>query len=210
MAGRYTTVRAPGRDEFTERRSRFIGHIFPVTTEEEALARLDEVRRQFRDASHNVYAYILREGSRQRYSDDGEPQGTAGLPVLNVLQGEGLQDVCAVVTRYFGGILLGGGGLVRAYTQGAKIAVEAAGKRVLCESVTFALHADYSLYGSLTRLFASHGAAVLESDFGADVRLMLRLPEERYDAFASDVRDLSAGALVPEILSRGWAELTEA
>lgn len=207
MAGIYTTVRAASRDEFVERRSRFIGHVFPVTTEEEALARLDEVRREFRDASHNVYAYILREGSRQRYSDDGEPQGTAGLPVLTVLQGEGLTDVCAVVTRYFGGILLGGGGLVRAYTQGAKIAVEAAGKRVLRECVTFCLCADYSLYGSLTRLTASHGAAVVESDFGALVSLTLRLPEERYDAFAADVRDLSAGALIPDVLSRGWADI---
>ena len=207
MAGIYTTVRAASRDEFVERRSRFIGHVFPVTTEEEALARLDEVRREFRDASHNVSAYILREGSRQRYSDDGEPQGTAGLPVLTVLQGEGLTDVCAVVTRYFGGILLGGGGLVRAYTQGAKIAVEAAGKRVLRECVTFCLCADYSLYGSLTRLTASHGAAVVESDFGALVSLTLRLPEERYDAFAADVRDLSAGALIPDVLSRGWADI---
>lgn len=209
MPGEYITVREAARAEFTERRSRFIGRIFPVTTEEEALLRLEEVRREYRDATHNVYAYILREGSRQRYSDDGEPQGTAGLPVLSVLQGEGLTDVCVVVTRYFGGILLGGGGLVRAYTQGAKCAVDAAQRRILRESVTCMLETDYTFYGSLTRLFAAHGASVLDQDFGAAVTITLRLREEAYPGFCRELTDLSAGTLSPVVLETGWAEMNE-
>ena len=112
----YKTIRNAAEDEFVEKRSRFIGHALPVTTEEEALAFIAEMKSKYWDASHNVYAYILREGGIQRFSDDGEPQGTAGIPTLDVLRKEGLTDLVVVVTRYFGGILLGGGGLVRAYS----------------------------------------------------------------------------------------------
>ena len=122
----YITLNQRAQDEFVERKSRFIGTATPVSTQEEAIAFIDEMRSKYWDATHNVYAYILRDGTK-RYSDDGEPQGTAGVPVLDVLQKEGLTDLCVVVTRYFGGILLGAGGLVRAYSHGAKIAVDAAG-----------------------------------------------------------------------------------
>ena len=110
----YTTIAAPARDEFTERRSRFIGQIAPVTTEEEAAAFLAAVREANREARHNVYAYVLRQNNLSRFSDDGEPSGTGGKPVLDVINGEGLTDVIVVVTRYFGGILLGTGGLTHA------------------------------------------------------------------------------------------------
>ena len=121
----YYIPAGPGEAEFVEKRSRFIGHALPVTTEEEALAFIAEMKSKYWDASHNVYAYIVREGGIMRYSDDGEPQGTAGIPCLDVLLKEGVTDLCVVATRYFGGILLGGGGLVRAYSHTAKIALDA-------------------------------------------------------------------------------------
>ena len=112
--------------EMIEKKSRFIGHIFRTETEEEALARLKEMRETYWDATHNVYAYVIKDGPT-RFSDDGEPGGTAGMPVLDVLQREGVYNVCCVVTRYFGGTLLGTGGLVRAYSRSAKLALDAAG-----------------------------------------------------------------------------------
>lgn len=121
----YRTITKEADAEFTERRSRFIGHAMPVSSEEDALAFVAMIKEQHGDATHNVWAYNLKNG-RQRYSDDGEPQGTAGPPVLEVLQKERLVDAAVVVTRYFGGVLLGAGGLVRAYSHGAKLALEAA------------------------------------------------------------------------------------
>ena len=123
----YKTVLQEAQDDFVEKRSRFIGYVRPVSTEAEALAFIAEKKSKHWDASHNVYAYILRDGGVMRYSDDGEPQGTAGIPVLDVLQKSGVTDVVVVATRYFGGILLGGGGLVRAYSHTASIALQAAG-----------------------------------------------------------------------------------
>ena len=118
----YLTPAAFGEAEFTEKRSRFIGRVWPVETEAEALEHLKRMREQHWDATHNVYAYVLREGGIMRYSDDGEPQGTSGMPVLNVFRSREIVNVCCVVTRYFGGILLGTGGLVRAYSRSAKLA----------------------------------------------------------------------------------------
>ncbi len=122
----YKTVRAAASGELTEKRSRFIGYCKPVSTEEEATAFIASIRSRHWDARHNVYAYSLREGNLRRYSDDGEPSGTAGMPVLDVLQKSGVTDVCVVVTRYFGGVLLGTGGLVRAYSQAARLGLNAA------------------------------------------------------------------------------------
>ena len=116
--------------ELVEKRSRFLGHVWPVESEEEARARIEEIRKKHYDARHHCWCYRIREGGVERYSDDGEPQGTAGQPMLNVFQREGVTNVCCVVTRYFGGILLGAGGLVRAYTQSAKDALDAAASSV--------------------------------------------------------------------------------
>ena len=127
MTDAYRTVRHRASAEFIERKSRFIGHICPVQTQEEAVAFIQEQKSKYWDATHNVYAYVLREGQTRRYSDDGEPQGTAGIPVLDVLLKEELTDCVVVATRYFGGILLGTGGLVRAYGHTSKIAVDAGG-----------------------------------------------------------------------------------
>ncbi len=122
----YITIKEFATDDFVEKKSRFIGYIMPVKTEQEATDFITKISKKHHDATHNVYAYILRDGQVKRYSDNGEPQGTAGIPVLDVLQKEGLVDICIVVTRYFGGVMLGAGGLVRAYSHCASIAVRAA------------------------------------------------------------------------------------
>ena len=203
----YRTVRAFAMDEFVEKKSRFIGHIVPVSNEEEAIAFINEMRAKYRDATHNVYAYSLRENQIKRASDDGEPQGTGGVPILSVLNGSGLVDVCCVVTRYFGGTLLGVGGLVRAYTEGAKIAVNAAEIKVMAESVDLAVTTDYGLYGKLEHYLNEHGVLVLNTDFGADVRATVRLRQEDAAEFEHDVTELSSAKALIEKIAEGWNEM---
>ena len=142
----YKTVRKNAQDQFVEKRSRFIGYACPVQTEQEALDFITSKKSEHWDASHNVYAYILRDGT-MRFSDDGEPQGTAGMPVLDVLRKSGVTDVVTVATRYFGGILLGGGGLVRAYSHTASIALQAAQIITMRECLLLSLTCDYGRYG---------------------------------------------------------------
>ena len=203
----YRTVRAFAMDEFVEKKSRFIGHIAPVSNEEEAIAFINEMRAKYRDATHNVYAYSLRENQIKRASDDGEPQGTGGVPILSVLNGSGLVDVCCVVTRYFGGTLLGVGGLVRAYTEGAKIAVNAAEIKVMAESVDLAVTTDYGLYGKLEHYLNEHGVLVLSTDFGADVRATVRLRQEDAAEFEHGVTELSSAKALIEKIAEGWNEM---
>ena len=191
----YRTIRREGQDEFVERRSRFIGAICPVTTEQQAIAFINDKKKAHWDATHNVYAYILREGQVRRYSDDGEPQGTAGIPVLDVLQKSGLTDCAVVVTRYFGGILLGAGGLVRAYAHGAKIAVDAAGRSIKRIWTNVYLPCPYNWYERIRLEVAAFGGMIRETQFGADVELDLLLPEEQTQGFLERVTDLSAGTI---------------
>ena len=180
--------------EFTEKRSRFIGRIWHTETEEEALAHIKKMREQHWDATHNVYAYIIKDGPT-RFSDDGEPGGTAGMPTLQVLQREGLYDVCCVVTRYFGGILLGAGGLVRAYTKGAKIAVDAAGKSMKRVWDVIYLPVPYSWYERMKQEIAAYEGVLRDTQYGADVELEVLTPEGRTKAFLDRVVDISAGTL---------------
>lgn len=205
----YRTIGETASDEFVERRSRFIGTIRPVVEEEEALAFIKEQRERYWDANHNVYAYCLRDGQTRRYSDDGEPQGTAGLPVLEVLQKEGLTDLCVVVTRYFGGILLGAGGLVRAYSHGAKLAVDAARVRVMTPAVELGLDLDYGLYGKVSYLLPQHRVETLDADFGVAVRLRLLIREGELRGFTKALTELTAGALFPYELGRYYADMGE-
>jgi uncharacterized YigZ family protein len=169
----YTTIEGSAQAEIVEKKSRFIGQIAHVETEEEALAHLNAIRTKHRMARHNVYAYVLR-GGRVRYSDDGEPGGTSGMPTLQVLEHAGLVDVAIVTTRYFGGVLLGTGGLVRAYTQAAQAAIEAAHVCVISACVDTVVEVPYSMYEQVTRLAAAQGAHVLETDFAAGVVLTIR------------------------------------
>ncbi len=180
--------------EFVERRSRFIGRIWHTETEEEALACIKRMREQHWDATHNVYAYIIKDGPT-RYSDDGEPGGTAGMPTLQVLQREGLFNVCCVVTRYFGGILLGAGGLVRAYAKGAKIAVDAAGKSMKRVWDVLYLPVPYNWYERMVREIADFGGVIRDTQFGADVELEVLTATGQTSAFLERLTDLSAGTL---------------
>ena len=180
--------------EFVERRSKFIGHIFRTETEEEAIARLKQMREKYWDATHNVYAYIIRDGAT-RFSDDGEPGGTAGMPVLQVLQREGMFNVTCVVTRYFGGILLGAGGLVRAYAHSAKIALDAAGKSMKRIWTNVYLPCPYNWYERIKLEVAAFGGIVRDTDFGADVSFDLLLPQMQVQPFLDRVTDLSAGTI---------------
>ena len=187
--------------DFIERRSRFIGHIFRTETEEEALARLKQMREKYWDATHNVYAYIIKDGAT-RFSDDGEPGGTSGMPTLNVFRSEGVTDVCCVVTRYFGGILLGIGGLVRAYSSTAKLALDAAGIAEMKPWTRLRITCAYRLYERVQRLAGQQDGVTESADFGEKVSLTLLLREELVAAFSAQLRDLSGGMAAVETLGQ--------
>jgi uncharacterized YigZ family protein len=189
----YTTIIKPAQDEFTERKSRFIGYIAPAKSEAEAIAYISGVKAQNRKANHNCYAYVLRENNISRHSDDGEPSGTAGLPILNVLTARGLTDVICVVTRYFGGILLGAPGLTRAYGQAAALAANASEIKTFTLSREVAVTVSYSLYGRLPAVFAAAGAAVQSEDFAADVTIRAVLPTKNVDGLCAAITDATAG-----------------
>ena len=194
----YRTIAQAAQDEFVEKRSRFIGYARPVQTEEEAQAFIAEMKSRHWDATHNVYAYILREGNIQRYSDDGEPQGTAGIPTLDVLQKSHVTDVAVVVTRYFGGILLGGGGLVRAYSHGASIALKAAGIITMKECSLLMLSCDYSRYGRVSSLIPECGGIIDDTDFAGDVTLSFHMVPELMGSFARKLADATNGQVTFE------------
>ena len=191
----YLTPAGYGEAEFIEKHSHFIGRVWPVETEEEALSILKDIRAKHWDATHNVYAYILRENGTMRYSDDGEPQGTSGMPTLTVFRSQEVQNVLCIVTRYFGGILLGTGGLVRAYSQTAKLALEAAGlARVrLWEELLTAC--PYSLYERVKRELDAAGAVITNTDFGADVSMEALLEKGKSEALNARLQELSAGTV---------------
>ena len=156
------------------------------------------MRETYWDATHNCYAYILREGNIMRYSDDGEPQGTAGMPMLEVLRHEGLVNVCCVVTRYFGGILLGTGGLVRAYTKGVQIAVAAAGVQQMSRFATLLIACPYNLLGTVQQVLPAHDCTVEDTDYGADVTLTVVQPVGGLDALNCALADATAGTVYAE------------
>lgn len=183
-----------GEDEFVEKKSRFIGRIWPVETEEEALQQIQEIKKQHYDATHNCWAYIIRDGA-VRFSDDGEPGGTAGMPMLQVLQREGLYNIVCVVTRYFGGILLGAGGLVRAYTKGAKIAVDAAGKSMKRVWTVLYVPCPYSFYERVRLEITAFDGILRNADFGAEVELEVLFPEKQAPAFLERLTDLTSGTV---------------
>ena len=166
-----------------------------MASEEEARARIEETRKKHYDARHNCWCYRLREGGAERYSDDGEPQGTAGQPMLNVFQREEVADVVCVVTRYFGGVLLGAGGLVRAYTQSAKDALDASGISVVRRWVAMEVPCSYAQFEEARREVLHHGGVVEHVDYGADVLLSALIPEERAGQFVAHILDASAGTI---------------
>lgn len=196
----YTTLAREASGELTEKKSVFIGYAKPVKTEREAIDFIAAIRKKHSDARHNVYAYQLNGGGIARYSDDGEPQGTAGVPVLDVIKKSGADDCVIVVTRYFGGILLGTGGLVRAYSAAAKLAVDAA------EVVTYecfkelSLKCDYSAYQRLEAELPKYGIITDSVDFGGEVTLKLAVKAVRLEEFSERVSEMFAGRLAVEII----------
>ena len=183
-----------GEDEFIEKKSRFIGRVWPVETEEEALEHIAAMKKQHYDATHNCWAYVIKDGA-VRFSDDGEPGGTAGMPMVQVLQKENLFNVCCVVTRYFGGTLLGAGGLVRAYTKGAKIAIDAAGKSMKRVWSVIYLPCPYSFYERVKLEIEAFGGVIRDTQFGAEVELEILVAQGDCQGFLDKIVDMTAGTV---------------
>ena len=190
----YFTISQPAEASFVEKKSEFIGYIAPVKTGDEAVEFVNKIKAMHRKAKHNVYAYIVRQDNISRYSDDGEPQGTAGVPVLDVLQKRGLTDVCVVVTRYFGGILLGGGGLVRAYSHAASLACDAA--HIMDMRLAHRLNnsADYGMYGKISYILPQFDTITVNSDFGSEVTMEILVLSEKLEALITELTEVTNGS----------------
>lgn len=190
----YLTVLTESNAEYDEKRSRFLAVLIPCQTEEQVMEQLSALRSKYWDAKHNVYAYILKNGA-SRFSDDGEPHGTAGKPVLDVLAGSGLTDVLVVVTRYFGGILLGTGGLVRAYSTAARDAIEAAQKVKMCPGTEFTINCGYSDHQRLVRLIQDYNGNIKDTHFTAEISVKFVLSFKDIEAFQDALRETFSARL---------------
>ena len=195
----YLVPRGVGQAEYIEKKSRFLGGVYPVTSEQEAKEILERVRKQHYDARHNCWCYILKSGQK-RYSDDGEPQGTAGQPMLNVCEREGVVDVLCVVTRYFGGILLGAGGLCRAYTKAAKDALDAAGISKMQPWLRQQITVSYALFERAKLLIAAQEGTVEDAQYRAEILMTYRIPEGADERLRTALREASSGSVVPSLL----------
>lgn len=189
----YKTVEFESKDEFVEKKSRFIGYVKPVKTQEEATNFINSIKSKHWDATHNVSAFVLRENNIQRSSDDGEPSGTAGVPTLDVLLKENLVDVCVVVTRYFGGTLLGAGGLIRAYSHSSKIAVEAGHIITMAPCKVLSVSVDYSFYDRLNILLCEFNANIENSEFTDNVTVTFSVRENTVPLLQDKLTQLSNG-----------------
>ena len=189
--------------EFVEKRSRFISHLWPIETEEEAQAHIREMKSKYYDARHNCWCYLLGQNT-MRYSDDGEPQGTAGQPMLKVFERENVTNVCCVVTRYFGGILLGAGGLTRAYSKGAKDALTAAGAATMGLWAQVAVPCTYALFERVKLEIAALGGVVDDTDYGADICLYVSMMSHTVEQMQKRLTELSSGSLKLEVLGEEY------
>lgn len=196
----YQIIEQGGVGEIEEKKSRFIAHVAPVSTEEEALAFIDARKKEYWDARHNCYAYIIgSQGETMRFSDDGEPSGTAGKPILEVLVNSGIRNLVVVVTRYFGGTLLGTGGLVRAYTQATQAGIAASDIRTMCYGHKITVVTDYNGIGKIQYLLGQRGIPITESTYTEQVTIQLYLPYEQKDAVVREITEATAGKAVIEI-----------
>ena len=202
----YKTVSKPASAELIEKRSRFIGYVRPVTTQDEAIAFINEIKTRHWDATHNVYAYVIRGEGVTRYSDDNEPQGTAGIPVLDAIRKRGLTDCVVVVTRYFGGTLLGAGGLVRAYSASAKAGIDAAGECVMTLCSVCTVRVSYTLYGKLPSLIARCGGVADDTQYADDVTVRFHLPQENLVAFNKALSEESSGKYAAQEIKKDFFE----
>ncbi|MDE6833606.1 MAG: YigZ family protein [Ruminococcus sp.] len=194
----YFTISQTTEASFIEKRSEFICRIAPVKTSEEAIEFINSVRADHRKAKHNVYAYVLRNDNISRYSDDGEPQGTAGVPVLDVIRKRGLTDICAVVTRYFGGILLGGGGLVRAYSHAVSIACDSAEIMNMCQCHRLRITTDYNMYGKISYILPSFDTIITDSSFSSDVVIEILVLNEKINPLIKKITEVTNGTAIIE------------
>ena len=193
----------PAETEFTEKRSRFIGHLLPVETEEQAREFIAQMKKKYYDARHNCWCYLIGS-DLLRYGDDGEPQGTAGQPMLNVFQRENVTNVVCVVTRYFGGILLGAGGLTRAYSKSARDALAAAGVAEMGLWAAAEIPCPYALFERVKGEIATLDGTVDEAEYGADIRLKVSLPAEDTAALQERLTELSAGGIAVAVTAEEY------
>ncbi len=205
MITKYRTIYKKGVDEIIINKSRFIGYSLPIDNEDDALSFIEEIKTLHRDATHNVYGYVLGDdNSVQRYSDDGEPNGTAGIPVLEVIKKEDLRNVVVVITRYFGGIKLGTGGLIRAYTKGAKIGIEAG---IIVDKVLFKkmkVRVDYTLYGKVENYLKNNGIIIEDTIYDDAVNIILYIDYEKYNSFINIMEDLTSGTVIVKDLGEEY------
>ena len=192
-----------GASEYVEKRSRFLCLVQPVSSEDEAREIIAACKKQYHDARHNCWCYLLRDGT-ERYSDDGEPQGTAGIPMLEVFRRAGVTNAVCVVTRYFGGVLLGTGGLLRAYTAAAADALADAGISVVRRWVEVAVPCPYSFFERLKLELEAHGGGLGEGEYAADVTVHALLPEERAEAFSARLTELAAGGVAAQVCGESF------
>lgn len=189
----YLMVEAPGQGEIVEKKSRFIANVFPVQNEEEALIYIEEIKKKYWDARHHCYAYAIGKNNEiQRFSDDGEPQGTAGKPILEVLAKGNIHNTLIVVTRYFGGTLLGTGGLVRAYGQSAKAGIENAKVVRVCDGVSFQLNCDYNSIGKIKYIMAQRNI-MAEEEYGEDVTFHINMKRQDFELLKKQITDATGG-----------------
>lgn len=201
----YRTIKAPVTGEITEKKSRFIASITPLSDAESARSFVESTKKTFHDARHNCYAYILGvDGSEVKYSDDGEPQGTAGRPMLEVLRGNELTNICAVVTRYFGGVLLGTGGLSRAYSGALSEALKDADIITMNLMDILSCRVDYTLTGKLMHIFEKRGITIKDTDYSNSVKYKIALPPGSTDPLIRDITELSGGSAVIEKCRREY------
>ncbi len=203
----YKTIRQRGYAEYEDRKSRFIANVFPVETEEKALEYLNAVKKKYSDARHNVYAYVVRENNIQRYSDDGEPSGTAGMPVLDAIRKRGLTDMIVVVTRYFGGTLLGTGGLVHAYGKSASEGIENACPvtRLLCD--VYSVKADYTLSGKIEYSLQGSEYIIENTEYTDAVTFTVCVPSGEGEKFVKEMTEISLGSAKVECVGEKFVDV---
>lgn len=205
----YRTVEYESSDEFIEKKSRFIGYVKPVKTQQEATDFINMIKSRHWDATHNVSAYVLKDNNIQRSSDDGEPSGTAGVPVLDILLKEGLVDVCVVVTRYFGGVLLGAGGLIRAYSHGSKIAVEAGNIITMAPCKILTVSVDYSFYDRLNIILKEFNANIENSEFADTINITISIKEALVTQLQDKLTQQSNGKYFLTEIGEKFAKVSE-
>ncbi|MEG0457716.1 MAG: YigZ family protein [Oscillospiraceae bacterium] len=191
----YITIFTPAQDFFIEKKSKFIGYISPCQSVEQANSFITEISKKHYDATHNCFAYLLRDGGILKCSDNGEPQGTAGVPILEVIKKEELTNVCIVVTRYYGGILLGAGGLIRAYSKGASIACKAADIKQISMCKVFLITFDYSLYGKIQYILPNYLHKLISSDFSSEITLEILIYKKDFEKINNELTELSNGQI---------------